>query len=121
MADITAQNLTNDGITELTWAACAGAGDAFVNDSPTKYIALFRDTGGVGGQVVTAGIVNSAFDIPPYGDVTANSTKQVKTLAADGVAVFHNLSDLVFNDGNGKVNFTYSSETSLQIAIIKIV
>ena len=121
MADISAQLLTNDGITALTWAACAGGGDAFVNDSPGKYIALFRDfnaSGGSGGQVVTAVAQNTAFDIPPYGDLTA--ANQAKTLAANGVAVFHDLSDLVFNDGAGKVQFTYSAATDLQVAIIKI-
>jgi len=117
MADIAAQNLTNNGL-EPTFAACASGGDAFVNDSPTKYLAIFRDTGGTGGQVVTPTVQNSAFDIPPYGDVTANG--QPKTLAADGVQVFYNLSDLVFNDGSGKVQFTYSTETGLEIAIIKI-
>lgn len=121
MATIAAQNLTNDGITEITWAACAEAGDKFLNDSPGKYLALFRDTSGTGTQVVTAVIQNSAFDIPPYGDVTANTTKQVKTLAADGVAVFHELSDLVFNDGTGFCNFTYSAHENVEVAVLKIV
>lgn len=121
MADIAAQNVSNDGLAPLAWAACANGGDAFVNDAPSKYLALFRDVGGSGGQIVTAVIQNSAFDIPPYGDLIANTTKQVKTLAANGVVVFYNLSDLVFNAGTGKVNFTYSTETDLEIAVIKIV
>ena len=119
MADISAQNITNDGLAPVVWANCASGGDAFVNDSPTKYIVLFRDTGGSGGQVVTANAQNTDFDIPPYGDLTAADQQQ--TLAADGVVAFYNLSDLVYNDGNGKVQFTYSTETSLQIAILKIV
>jgi hypothetical protein len=82
---------------------------------------MFRDfnaTGGTGGQVVTAVAVNTAFDIPPYGDVVAAS--QEKTLAANGAVVFHNLSNLVFNTVGGLVNFTYSAETDLQVAVLKV-
>ena len=118
MADIAAQTLSNDGIEEISWSACASGGDAIVNDAPSRSVVLFRDTGGSGGQVVTPTVQNEDFDIPPYGDVTANG--QPKTLAADGVAAFHDLSDLVFNDGTGKVQFTYSSETNLEIAYIKL-
>ncbi len=119
MADISPQNLDNDGLDSITFAAASAGGDAYVNDNPDRYIAVFRDTGGTGGQVVTPTIQNTDFDLPPYGDVQAKT--KAKTVAANGFVVFHDLSDLVFNDGSGKVNFTYSSETNLEVALIKLV
>lgn len=118
MADIAAQVLSNNGLAP-TWSNCNAGGDAFVNDSPGKYVVIFRDNAGSGGQVITAVAQNTAFDIPPYGDLTA--ANQVKTVSgANGTQIFHDLSSSVYNDGAGKVQFTYSAVANLQVAVIKV-
>lgn len=93
----------------VSFASASGGGDEFVNTG--KEILMVSHTNG-GGSTVTLTIATSA---------TVDGLAVADRTVAIGAGEFHVLGPFdkqQYNDGNGKVQLSWSSETDIEIAVL---
>ena len=108
MATLAVQTLAKTG-TQLTENACAGAGDEFANDGKT--ILWFKNSNA---STRTLTLVTQATT-----DGLAVADRTVTLLGTDDTQV-SDLDRQVYNDTNGRVQMTYSTEVGLTVAVFKL-
>lgn len=108
MATLTVQTLAKTG-TQLTENACAGAGDEFANDGKT--ILWFKNSNA---STRTLTLVTQATT-----DGLAVADRTITLLGTDDTQVA-DLDRQVYNDANGRVQMTYSTEVGLTVAVFKL-
>lgn len=115
MADLTVQTVVEAGIIP-TYAAAAGGGDAIPGND--GQIMLHVKNGGGGSITVTIAAQTTAGVTPGLGPVSkANAGGSVANASEK---MFGPFPVVAFNDGNGKVQVTYSGVTSVTVAAIKL-
>lgn len=95
--------------TALTYASCAATGDVFPNDGKT--LVHFLNTG-------TQKTVTFVSPATVGGLATTDPTATV--LATTGTCIAGPFDPVLFNNASGQVAMTYSSETALSVAVIKL-
>jgi len=114
MALLTAQTFDEAGKDLILSAAIVG-GDEFVNTGKEILVILNGDTAST---TITITAQATSFEDKEYG----NAVKEDQALvvaANNGVGIMGPFSRRAFNDSNQKVQITYSSVTSLEVAVIK--
>lgn len=108
MAELTVQEAAQAGVA-LTLNSAAAGGDEFSNDGRTIIIAENGDgsstTITVTSEATLAGLAVSDLEVA----VAAGATKAIGPFPVN-----------VFNDSDGNVNLSYSSVTSLTVAVLKV-
>lgn len=110
MADLTVSTITRSGIAP-TYVAAAALGDAFVN---TGRIFLHVKNGGGGSINVTVAEQVTA-DIAGY-----TATDLVVAVPAGAERMIGPFPRSAYNDSNGKVQVSYSDETSVTVAALQL-
>lgn len=108
MAVLTVQTITRAGLEE-TLAAAAAGGDSFPNDGR---VFLYARNGDVSDKTVT---------------IATQKTVDGKAVADDAIVVTAAEERMIgpfppglYNDSNGRVQVTYSAETSVTVAAIRL-
>jgi hypothetical protein len=108
MATLTAQTTDRTGA-EVSLAACAAGGDEFVN---TGNEFIYIENGAVAAQTVTIAT-------PATVDGLAVADRTVEVPAGENW-IFGPFPVNTYNDGNAKVQLTYSAVATLNIAVLKL-
>lgn len=108
MATLSIQQISRVGITP-SYAACANAGDEFVNDGANTFIHI---VGGAVERILTIATPGTVDDLAV--------TDRTVTIAINADYMIGPLPSGFYNDGTGKVQLTYDSETNLTIGIFKL-
>jgi len=123
MADLTVTELNtgdNDG-TDMTASgtAAASGGDEFVNDGRT----ILRITSVASGTpTVTITAQKTSITLPGVGTF-APANKAVTLAAGNVTKQYHEIGPFppaIFNDGDGRCQVTYSSETDLTVEPVRV-
>ena len=108
MATLTVQDLNLSGV-DVTLAAAAAIGDEFVNDGDIFY----KIANGSGADITVTGTAqtqcNHGFDHDAQVTVPAGDTLLIGPFAVGR-----------FNDADGKVQMSYSLETSITVAAVRL-
>lgn len=114
MAVLTPQNVSETGLVPSTSAAAAG-GDQFENTA-REIVAV---TNGGGSPItITAHAQSVSKDVPGYGTMTkANGGGAV---AAGATKFFGPFPTRAFNNTSGRVSLSYSSTTSVTVAVLRM-
>ena len=112
MAVLTVTTIGRAGVDlGATGVAAAGGGDSFVNDG-SQLAYFFNGSGGIITITEVLGVGGQVDGITP----TARTfTVPVTT----GQVIVGPFPPSLYNDANGRMNFTYSGVTSLKVAILK--
>jgi hypothetical protein len=116
MATLAPISIVQAGLAPALAAASAG-GDQFVNPSDGRTFLVVRNASG-GAIVVTIVRQRTAGKVQGEGDVTLGNLT-VSVPATTGERWIGPLGD-TFNDGNGNVQVTYASVTSLTVAAVRL-
>lgn len=112
MATLTAQKITDSGTTAAMSSATSG-GDEFLNTG-LEFLFVQNAHSGSHTVTITAQVTNIHHQM--FGTVTkSNITKVVAAGAETFIGPFK---QAAFNDGNNKVQITYSAVTSLNVAVL---
>jgi hypothetical protein len=111
MAILSVQKPAPGGL-DITFAAAAGGGDSFPNTGKEFFLA----------KNASGGAITITFDAPgtcSFG-LAANAAHDVAGAVAmtNGERIFGPFPPAQFNDGNGRVQVTYSGVTSLTVAVV---
>lgn len=113
MADLTIQEISDDGLNP-TFAAAATGGDAYLNDERTFLVVKNGDTAG---HTVTVAVQRTQFNFTGFGPVDfANLSVSIPAGEERWIAV----PPPPYNDGNGKAQVTYDAVTSMTVAAIRL-
>lgn len=115
MAIISIQSITEEGIPAPTRTTAAGGGDTWEN-SGSEFVEI--QNGGEESVVVTFTALVTSFDSPTYGPAT--KTSRTITVAAGLTSLIGPFVASAFNDADGYCSISYSSVTSLTVAIFTI-
>ena len=107
MADLAVQSISRAGY-EPTYAAADVAGDAFPN-SGKEFIHVLN--GDVSSHTVTVAIVRQIDGLSP--------TARVVTVPASEDRMIGPFPTGDYNDGDGKVNWTYDAVTSVTVGVFR--
>lgn len=108
MAVLTVQDATRAGVTP-TWNTAAAGGDSFANDG--KVIAIVKNSGTE--KTLTIPLVETV-------DGQTPASKTVTIPATTGEKLIGPFPTIVYNDANGRVNFTYSLETGVTVGVFRV-
>lgn len=110
MANIVLTTPTSEAPVDLVVASASSGGDYFVNSG--RIILYFKNTSGVQRTItiVSNGTLETGLTI---GDITF-------TIEDGEEKITRTFPTRYFNDSNGRVNITYSDETGLEVAAIKV-
>ena len=112
MATLTAQAISEDGLT-ATYASAAGGGDKVDNDGNV----FLHVKNGSGGEItVTITAQTTSIDSPIYGAITKSNAS--KAIAASGEAFIGPFKIEAYNNSDELIAITYSGVTSLTIAAL---
>ncbi len=114
MATLTVQTFDEAG-QDLTKSGAAGGGDEFVNTGKEMLIIHNGDSSPV---TVTITAQTTSFENKEMGNAV-KADQAVVVAASNGVAIMGPFSRRAFNDGDRKVQITYSGVTSLEVAVVK--
>jgi len=112
MATLTAEAVTEDGLT-ATGSAAAGGGDQYYN-SGIEWIEITNDDATATTVTVTAQATQVT--IPGYGDL--DKADRTLVVAAGTVMKAGPFPKTAFNNAGGYVQLTYSKVTSLNVAVL---
>ena len=108
MATLTVVPITVAGVTPAG-ASAAGGGDEFVNTGK-EFIEV---TNGSGGALTVTAATAGTIDGLPIAD-------NAVSVAAGATARIGPFNPKLYNDGNGKVQLTYSGVTSLNVKVLQL-
>jgi hypothetical protein len=108
MPTITAQNIGSAG-TDLTMTAATAAGDQCVHESNLALLVYNGDASGI----------NVTFPSQVADSLGVTSADNVVAVAATNLAVIPIGNPAVYKDGNGDCLWTYSADTSVEVAVIR--
>lgn len=113
MATLSTQSFDEAG-NDLTMSAASAGGDEFSNDG-RKFLVIYN--GDASSTDVTITAQNTSFEDERYG----NSVKEDQTLtvSAGNTAIMGPFPTKAFNDSNNNAQVTYTSVTSLEVAVVK--
>lgn len=115
MATLTVQAISRTGLTDAGGAAAAAAGDAFANTGKQ----FLRVINGSGAATRTVTIVSQLASASiPQGAAAANLAVVVPISGEKWIGPFD---PAAFNDANGRVVFTYSTEADLTVAAYSLI
>lgn len=110
MATLTAQAAARTA-NDLTMSAGASGGDEFANTGKEALLVSHTNSGG---STVTVTIsVEKTIDGLTVPDKTID-------VAAGEIALLGPFDTGLYNDGDGNVNFSYSDETDIEVAVVTI-
>jgi hypothetical protein len=111
MADVAPTTSATAGAT-LTFAAASAGGDKLTPNTGREVL-IVRNSGG------SSRTVNLQWGVGGVVDGVAPAARQI-TVAAGATRVIGPFNPVYYEDADGKVAFTYSSEADLTIAAVKI-
>ena len=112
MATLSVQNIVRSGNgLDPTYAAAANGGDEFVNDGKRTFVHILN---------ANAATRTVTFATPKTVAGLAVADLAVVVPVTPGEAMVGPFPADTFNDGDGKVQMTYSTEVDLTIAVIQI-
>ncbi len=109
MATITAVSPKREA-NSFSMASAAAGGDEFVNNGGE--LLLLEHTNGAGADMTLTIVTQQTVD----GEAVADKTI---TIGKGTIQLLGPFPTGIYNDANGKVQLTYSSETDCQLAVIK--
>lgn len=114
MAELTVQQITEDGAA-ATYVAANSGGDTADNNGN-----LFLHIKNGGGSSITATITaqTTTVNSGAYGELT--KANAAVTVEASGEAFIGGFAPAAFNDGNSEIAITYSAVTSVTIAALYV-
>ena len=110
-AVLTVSDIYDYGVLESLTAAAA-SGDSFANDSSGRTFFIVNN-GGAGSLTVTITPTVSTIFVPGQGNLQKNSGGG--TVAAGTRRIFGPFPTTTYNDSNGRVTVTYSTNTSVTV------
>lgn len=110
MATLTVQEIVRTGL-DPAYAAAAGAGDEFTNEGKRTFVHILN---------ANASTRDVTFATPKTVAGLAVADLVVTIPVTPGEQMIGPFPADTFNDGDGKVQMTYSTEVDLTIAVIKI-
>jgi len=122
MATLAVQELDEDGIIRDTdsdiFVAAATAGDEYINNFPT--VLVVKNTGAAS-RTVTITAQKTSIRVAGFGqDITISNISLVIDAADNQDEAWVVVPTAGYNDGDGKVQITYSSETDLKVCAFKL-
>lgn len=116
MADITTVNdITESGLANLTFTSAGAEGDKFENNG--KYMVVVKNAGEET-ITVTFTAQTTTFVSPTYG--TASISNKTLVVAGGRTGYICSLPTNSFNNADGDVVITYSSNTNVSVAICSV-
>ena len=110
MSTLAVQNIVRAGL-DPAYAAAANGGDEFVNDGKRTFVHILN---------ANAATRTITFETPKTVAGLAVAELAVVVPVTPGEQMIGPFPSDVFNDSDGKVQMTYSTEVDLTIAVLKI-
>jgi len=114
MALHTPQNISEDGIVPIL--AGVTAGDNTWENTGSEIIMIVN--GGEDAITIDVEVVVTSLDMPTYGEVTKRDASLV--VAGTSTGIIGPFPAPAYNDDDGIVNFTFTSATSVTVAVLTI-
>lgn len=115
MAVLTVQSIVRAGLTDAGGAAASAGGDSFANNGK-RFLRVINANGAATRTVTIASQLAAA--AIPQGAAASNLAVVVPISGEKWIGPFDPAS---FNDANGRVVFTYSSEADLTVAAYSLI
>ena len=119
--ELTVQDITNAGLVRDTdsdiFVAANADGNYFKNDGKTI---LIVKNGGAASRTVTIAKQKTSIKVAGYGNITLSNLTLIVDASGNQPEGFIQVPTAGYNDGNGRVQITYSSNADLTVCAFRI-